>query len=118
MSKNTITTEEKIDYIYNRLKRQEKIETIGFVLKWATRIFIVWSLLYFFLVKLPVLKDEIIESITPEVPTFDMDSITNSDTLESIKEKFSNISSNQLEKLWLSWEPDDQNNQATEPNYY
>lgn len=86
-----ISLEEKIDYIYNRMRRQQKAEIFWSILKWGTRFFIVASLIYFFFVKLPILKDEIVESITPEVPQFDMESISNSNVLNNLKDTFSNF---------------------------
>jgi hypothetical protein len=89
MSNNdNITIEEKIDYIYSRLKKQQKIELLETIVKWGMRIFIVTSLAYFFLVKLPILKDEIIDSITPEIPSFNSESITDSDIVNTLKNQF------------------------------
>lgn len=90
-NKSEISLEEKIDYIYARMKKQQKLELVWTILKWWTRLFLVLSLLYFFFVKLPVLKDEIVDSITPEVPTFDVESISNSDVLNTIKSRFSDF---------------------------
>lgn len=59
--------EEKIDYIYERLKKQEDREKRDFFLKWGFRIFIVLYLLYLYKVTLPVMKENFIESIKPNV---------------------------------------------------
>ena len=85
---DNITIEEKIDYIYERMQKQHKIELFSWVVKWGTRLLFLISILYFLFVKLPVLKDEFIESLTPKVPTFDSENITDSDLLNSIKDKF------------------------------
>ncbi len=60
------TSEEKLDYIYTRLKKQEKSEKIWMFLKWGFRIFIVWYLYYFMTVWLPLLIDKMI----PDIPSF------------------------------------------------
>ena len=89
MSNNdNLSTEEKIDYIYERMKRQQKLELFSGIVKWGTRLLFLASILYFLFVKLPVLKDEVIESLTPKVPTFDTSSISDSDIIGSLKEQF------------------------------
>jgi len=80
--------EEKIDYIYTRMRKQQKVETFAVIVKWGTRVFIVLSIAYFFFVKLPALKDDIINSLKPDIPSFNTESITNSDLLNTIKDRF------------------------------
>jgi len=41
------TTEEKIDYIYNSIKKSEKRALWGAITKWAFRIFIILYFVYF-----------------------------------------------------------------------
>lgn len=82
------TIEEKIDYIYNRMRKQQKVELFAVVVKWGTRVFIVLSIAYFFFVKLPILKDDIIDGLKPDIPTFNSEDISNSDFLNSLKERF------------------------------
>ena len=60
------TQQEKIDYIYERLKKQEKTEKIWIFLKWGFRIFIVWYLYYFITTGLPAM----ISGLMPEIPSF------------------------------------------------
>lgn len=48
MENNFLTKEEKIDYIYETLKKQEKREVHRQIYKWLFRIFIIWYLLYFY----------------------------------------------------------------------
>lgn len=64
----TITLEEKIDYIYTRLKKQERSEKINFILKWLFRIFILGYLYYFLMFSLPNMIDALIPSI-PNIHT-------------------------------------------------
>jgi hypothetical protein len=40
---------------------------------------------YFFFVKLPVLKEEFIESLKPDVPEINLDGVKNSDFLNNLK---------------------------------
>jgi hypothetical protein len=82
------TIEEKIDYIYARMRRQQKVETFAIIVKWGTRILIIFSIWYFFFIKLPALKNDIIESLTPDLPTFNTEDIRNSEFLNSIKQRF------------------------------
>jgi len=49
------TQEEKIDYIYERLKKQEKQQKIAFILKWVFRVFIILYLYFFLTSMLPKL---------------------------------------------------------------
>lgn len=88
---DNVSTEEKIDYIYERLKRQQKLELVSGIIKWGTRLLFLIAILYFLFVKIPVMKDEFIESMTPKVPTFDSSTISDSDLLNSIKDKFSDF---------------------------
>jgi len=59
------TQEEKIDYIYKRLKTQEKQEKIARIIKWVFRAVIVWYLYFFLTILLPKL-------IGGMVPSMDM----------------------------------------------
>jgi len=49
------TQEEKINYIYERLKKQEKQEKIARIVKWVFRAVIVWYIYFFMAVLLPKL---------------------------------------------------------------
>lgn len=57
-----ITQEEKIDYIYETLKRRERNEKFWLFFKWGFRIFILGYLYYFFTTGLPVLMQNYIPS--------------------------------------------------------
>lgn len=48
MENNFLTKEEKIDYIYETLKKQEKREFHRQIFKWIFRIFIILYLIYFY----------------------------------------------------------------------
>ncbi len=48
MENNFLTKEEKIDYIYETIKKQEKREFHRQIYKWLFRIFIILYLLYFY----------------------------------------------------------------------
>lgn len=48
MENNFLTKEEKIDYIFETIKKQEKREVHRQIFKWIFRIFIISYLLYFY----------------------------------------------------------------------
>lgn len=60
---NPITTEEKIDYIYTTLKKNEKKVLMSGYLKWGFRLFLVWYMFYFIKVGLPLLIDSFVPSL-------------------------------------------------------
>ncbi len=62
----TISTEEKIDYIYKTLKNNKRWSIIGTVFKWGFRLAILGYLYYFFTIWLP----NIIDKFVPELPEF------------------------------------------------
>ena len=97
MSKE-LSTEEKIDYIYDKLRKKEKLELVSWILKWGSRLLIVWALVYFFFVKLPVLKEEFIESLKPDVPEINLDGVKNSDFLNNLKWMIEEYSPSDKEK--------------------
>ena len=57
------TQEQKIDYIYERLKKQEKSEKINFWARWLFRIAIIWYSYYFITIALPAIIDKRIPDI-------------------------------------------------------
>lgn len=61
-----ISQEEKVDYIYETLKKQEKRRIWWIISKWGFRIFIVGYLYYFITFILPAMIDKII----PDMPNF------------------------------------------------
>ncbi len=63
---NTLSTEEKIDYIYNTLKKNERKALFSWILKWWFRLFILWYMYYFITVGLPAM----IDSMIPQMPNF------------------------------------------------
>lgn len=54
-----LSQEEKIDYIYTTLKKNEKNEKIRFYLTWFYRITMLSYILYFFLFTIPSILDKI-----------------------------------------------------------
>jgi len=54
------TTEEKIDYIYNTLRKNQRWATIGIIFKWSFRLAILWYLYYFLTVGVPTMIDKIV----------------------------------------------------------
>lgn len=48
MENRELTTQEKIDYIYDSLRKQEKREKIKNIFKWWFRAFIIIYMLYFY----------------------------------------------------------------------
>ena len=61
-----ITTEEKIDYIYNELKKENKRKLAANILKWVFRIFIFWYMYYIVAFMIPDMMNSMTESITPD----------------------------------------------------
>jgi len=57
------TQEEKIDYIYQTLKKQESRVLRATLFKWGFRLFILLYLIYFIKVGLPLMIDSMIPSI-------------------------------------------------------
>ena len=64
-----LTTEEKIDYIYETLRKKERNEKIFFALKWGFRIAVFGYLYYFFMIAIPARIDAMIPDF-PEMPSF------------------------------------------------
>jgi predicted PurR-regulated permease PerM len=61
------TTQEKIDYIYNYIKREEKILLMRRLSKFFIYFIIMWYLVYFYLYWFEKLKNSIIKSIKPNI---------------------------------------------------
>jgi hypothetical protein len=66
MNTKPTTSEEKLDYIYQTLKKQESRVLRTALLKWGFRIFILLYLVYFIKVWLPLM----IDSMIPDMPSF------------------------------------------------
>ena len=62
-----LTTEQKIDFIYNKILEREKKEKKALIVKWGFRIFILLYIWYFFLFALPKLMDSIKSTFTPNM---------------------------------------------------
>lgn len=63
MENRELTTQEKIDYIYDSLRKQEKKERIKNIFKWWFRVFIIIYMLYFYLFWYEILINKIKQSI-------------------------------------------------------
>ncbi len=76
MENNFLTKEEKIDYIYDTIKKQEKREFHRQIFKWIFRIFIILYLLYFYFFWLDKILDfvdkQIKEKLKIEVDSGDI----------------------------------------------
>lgn len=73
-----ITIEEKIDYIYTTLKKNQRNATIWAVLKWGFRLAILGYMYYFFTVWVPAMIDKIVPSFASfwwEEQTIDADKV-------------------------------------------
>lgn len=79
----TITQEEKIDYIYDTLKKNEKRALIWTFLKWGFRIFLLWYMFYFIKVGLPLL----IDSFIPSFPSWENAAIS-TEEIQSVISKY------------------------------
>lgn len=58
------TQEEKIDYIYNTLRKNERKALFGVIFKWGFRIFMIWYLIYFIKVGLPLIIDSFMSNMS------------------------------------------------------
>lgn len=83
-----ITQEEKIDYIYHTLKKNQKKALLESIFKWLFRLAILWYLYYFLTVGLPVLLGSMLPSIPKGSWSGTILDTIDSDTLNSLKEKF------------------------------
>ena len=81
-----ITQEEKIDYIYTTLKKQESRVFRGTIFKWWFRIFMLLYIVYFIKVWLPAM----IDSLMPTMPEFPDATNINTDVLRDAYNNFIN----------------------------
>lgn len=74
-----LTTEEKIDYIYKTLKKQESRLFWSAIFKWWFRLFVIIYILYAYYFILPWLIADIKENLKPKINTesINLDSIKN-----------------------------------------
>ncbi len=79
------TTEQKIDYIYDTLKKQERNQKFRIAGKWIFRVFMIGYLVYFYQVTLPSLKAEVYDKLTPDI------SIWNSEIFDTAKKYLDNF---------------------------
>ena len=63
----SLTTEQKIDIIYDKIIAREKREKTAVFVKWWFRIFILLYLGYFFLFGLPKLVETVKSAMTPNM---------------------------------------------------
>lgn len=86
-----VTSEEKIDYIYHTLKKNERKAIIGCIFKWGYRIAILGYMYYFLTIGLPATIDKLIPHI-PQIPgmeNFSGDSIKlNKDQFQELYKKY------------------------------
>lgn len=75
-----MTSEEKIDYIYETLKKQESRALKAAIFKWGFRIFTLVYLIYFIKVWLPAL----IGSFTPDISSISWSSLWSDSIREAI----------------------------------
>lgn len=79
-----ISQEEKIDYIYTTLKKQESRAFRAMLFKWTFRLFIVLYLIYFIKIWLPLM----IDSMIPDMPTFSATKSINTDSIQDTLNNF------------------------------
>lgn len=80
MENQTLSQEQKIDYIYETLKKKEKTEKINTYIKWGFRVFLLIYLVYFYKFALPTMMDSLKSIIKPEI------NINQSDAFDKIQE--------------------------------
>jgi hypothetical protein len=59
-----ISQEEKIDYIYDILQKNERKAKRTLLFKWGFRLFMLWYLYYFITIGLPVMIDNLIPDMS------------------------------------------------------
>lgn len=69
MEKKELNTEEKINYIYETLKKQEKREFYKNIIKWTFRWFIVIYMLYFYFFWYKIIINSIKDSLSLNINT-------------------------------------------------
>jgi len=92
------TTEEKIDYIYNHIKTERKFLYWRRIFKFLLYAWILGYMYYFIMFGFNNLVDRVVESMKPDISTESLidwvknswTSIINSDTLNSLREKYLN----------------------------
>jgi len=67
MNDNELTTQEKIDYIYESIKKQEKNEKLKNIIKWSFRGFIILYIIYFYLFGFKIFINSIKDSLKIEI---------------------------------------------------
>ena len=85
-----INNDEKIDYIYKTLKKQESRYKRAIYYKWAFRILIAWYLYYFITIALPGYINIFKESIKPDIWKSISESVDNIDK-EALMNKFKSL---------------------------
>jgi len=78
-----LTQEEKIDYIYENLIKNEKKIFWGNIVKWSFRLIIVLYLLYLYYILIPGMFQKLKEKLTPRLPE-----INTSEIREKVKSLF------------------------------
>jgi hypothetical protein len=82
------TSEEKLDYIYKTLKKQERRLIWSTIFKWWFRLFLLAYFYYAYVYVLPSMIDTIKTSLTPDISkTIDLDWIKDKLNIDSLKEK-------------------------------
>lgn len=69
MEKKELNTEEKINYIYETLKKQEKREFYKNIIKWWFRLFIIIYMLYFYFFWYKIIINTIKDSLSLNINT-------------------------------------------------
>jgi len=64
---SNLSAQEKIDYIYNHIKKEEKRLLFKRIYKFLVYLFFIWYILYFYLYWFEKLKNSIIQSIKPSI---------------------------------------------------
>ena len=67
-----LTTEQKIDVIYDKMMAREKREKNSLFIKWGFRIFILLYIAYFFFFALPAMMENFKTSITPDLSSISL----------------------------------------------
>jgi ABC-type phosphate transport system permease subunit len=69
MENKELNTEEKINYIYETLKKQEKREFYKNIIKWVFRWFIIIYMLYFYFFWYKILINSVKDSLSVNINT-------------------------------------------------
>jgi len=83
-----ISVEEKLDYIYTTLQKQEKRHKIGIFIKWGFRLLILVYIYIFFIYMLPSIMWSLTSNMMPQMGWWEWNSMNTKELMEMAREYF------------------------------